>query len=313
MAMNKTELMEMIRSTIVSNSSKSINAQSLGNVLTEIADTASSSNGSGDGLLRIKFIDPLFLDLFMVLEDINEETITNTPNEIFEYLGEEYRQPYIQWIKDAMEHNSEMYKKIVEKRSLNEGISVILDYSESFSLTYKLMMLLELGVDYDSILLNMSFSQLAMTQSIKSNFPMEGFDDMVMLAAIPLHEDLGMFNGSEEIILNNDGSFRISGFDSTSYYLYLDEDNISSYVGDNIRTLKYICEDYGDINKVSIRNGDTLKLGNSNYVAEIIPLSYASTSSDGGHFALTYFKGKTLKQAVFNGTETGIPTITDVE
>ena len=177
------------------------------------------------------------------------------------------------------------------------------------------MMLLELGADYDSILLNMSASQLAIVQAIKNNLPIEDFNDVVMLAAIPLHEDLGMFNGSEEIILNNDGSFRISGFDSSSssYYLYLYEDPTSSYVEDNIRTLKYICEEYGDINKVSVRNGDSLKLGEYNYTADIMPLSYARTSSDGGYFALTYFKGKTLKQAVFNGTETGIPTITDVE
>lgn len=152
--MTKQEILEAIDSTIVANDKKAITAESLANILREMA-TATPEGGSdgsgGEEVLRFLFIDPMLgpelleigereisKDVLEMLKGIMGEGATFVYDSIFKYYDKMFA------------HNAEMYNKLKEAALGGKGVQAVLDMSEAYSIIARLMFELQ-GVSFDEL------------------------------------------------------------------------------------------------------------------------------------------------------------------
>lgn len=151
--MNREEILNAINETIRPNEEKAITAQSLNNLLTEMA--LSSGSGSGDGALRIISPSPENLDMFIEMGGFTEENwdiameealleleeIKNDPDEGMYY--DMYVDMFIRMdtiFRNAFVHNAEVFNVLVEKTENEEAAFAILDYGESGAILLEQML-----------------------------------------------------------------------------------------------------------------------------------------------------------------------------
>lgn len=142
--MNREEILNAINETIRPNEEKAITAQSLNNLLTEMA--LSSGSGSGDGALRIISPSPEYLEMFVEMGGFTEENwdiameealleleeIKNDPDEGMLY--DMYVDMFIRMdtiFRNAFVHNAEVFNVLFEKTENEEAAFAILDYGET--------------------------------------------------------------------------------------------------------------------------------------------------------------------------------------
>lgn len=142
--MTKTEILDAINSTIITNGQKGITADSLRNILTEMTNAAGEggSGGSGDGILRIMV--PLEMkDGFANLDDktvsaanweaykenirasIDLQDTLAAVEKLFTLLDPVYEAMFV--------HNAEVYQTLLAKTKAEESTIVLLDASAETS------------------------------------------------------------------------------------------------------------------------------------------------------------------------------------
>lgn len=152
--MTKQEILEAIDSTIVANDKKAITAESLANILREMA-TATPEGGSGgsggEEVLRFLFIDPM---LGPELLEMGEREISKDTLEMLkEIVGEDVisvYDPIFKYYDKMFAHNAEMYNKLKEAALAGKGVQAVLDMSEVYSIFTRLMFELQ-GVSFDEL------------------------------------------------------------------------------------------------------------------------------------------------------------------
>jgi hypothetical protein len=141
--MTKPEIIEAINSTIVPNGQKGITAESLNNILNEMANA--TYGGGGDGLLKVYVPDEVFGEAFVELEGFNLdnwnlikaefESESESGSEIGAEMAANIINNYDRVIKKYLYENSLAYQTILEKMRNREGIAVLGDMSESYAVT----------------------------------------------------------------------------------------------------------------------------------------------------------------------------------
>lgn len=135
--MTKQEILEAIDATIVPNDKKAITADSLANLLREMASATpeNSGNGVGDTSLRILLPDTLISSFFGELglpytrEGWNE---LKTPLGM-SGLSDSSIEKLDAYYNKMFDNNVEIYRKIQEAAAENKGVSVVGDMSEGNS------------------------------------------------------------------------------------------------------------------------------------------------------------------------------------
>lgn len=125
MAMSKSELIELIDSTIKTNGAKGISAQSLNNTLLEMVE--SSGEGSGSGALTVYREDSLFGTVLFNGEftpEKWEELLPTVDSTVIPGLSSG---DYAKAVEMAFAHNADVYNTIVEKAKSQEGMFLMLD------------------------------------------------------------------------------------------------------------------------------------------------------------------------------------------
>lgn len=124
MAMSKSELIELINSTIKTNGAKGISAQSLNNTLLEMVE--SSGEGSGSGALTVYVEDTLLGTMLFNGEFTPEkwEELLPTVDSIVPGLSSG---DYAKAVEMAFAHNADVYNTIVEKAKSQEEMFLMLD------------------------------------------------------------------------------------------------------------------------------------------------------------------------------------------
>ena len=124
MAMSKSELIELINSTIKTNGAKGISAQSLNNTLLEMVE--SSGEGSGSGALTVYGEDSLLGTMLFNAEFTPEkwEELLPTVDSTVPGISSG---DYAKAVEMAFAHNADVYNTIVEKAKSQEGMFLMLD------------------------------------------------------------------------------------------------------------------------------------------------------------------------------------------
>lgn len=151
--MTREEILNAINETIRPNEEKAITAQSLNNLLTEMA--LSSGSGSGDGALRVISPSPEHLEMFIEMGGFTEENwdlameealleleeIKNNPDESMLY--DMYLDMFMRMdttFRNAFVHNAEVFNVLFEKTENEEAAFAILDYGEGEAIIVEQML-----------------------------------------------------------------------------------------------------------------------------------------------------------------------------
>lgn len=222
--MTKQEILEAIDSTIVANDKKAITAESLANILREMA-TATPEGGSGgsggEEVLRFLFIDPIlgpelvlmgegeiskdFLDMIKV--DIGDEAYMFTP--ILEYYDKMFS------------HNTEMYNKLKEAALAGKGVQTVLDMSEGTSIALKCVFEMQ-GTRSDEFGCSMQFS--ADPSFIVMSYMGESEDESGLVVNSAILSSMLNIKGPVSIKLFPDGGFLVL---PSTYDLTIPNENYS--------------------------------------------------------------------------------------
>lgn len=125
MAMSKSELVELINSTIKTNGAKGISAQSLNNTLLEMVE--SSGEGSGSGALTVYGEDSLLGTMLFNGEFTPEKWEELLPTVDSTILPGLSSGDYAKAVEMAFAHNADVYNTIVEKAKSQEGMFLMID------------------------------------------------------------------------------------------------------------------------------------------------------------------------------------------
>ena len=165
--MTKQEILEAIDATIVPNDKKAITADSLANLLREMASATPENSGDGEGgdtSLRLLLPDALIAQLFLEMglpctrEGWNEVKLSlggmGFSDSSIEKLDAYYNKMF--------DNNVEVCKQIQEAAAENKGVSVVGDMSEGSSISYKAVNedMSGVTVDYANISIQFSFDCL---------------------------------------------------------------------------------------------------------------------------------------------------------
>lgn len=273
--MAKQDVLDAINSTIATNNTKGITAESLNSVLTMMVENAGEGgggSGSGEGMLRL--IVPDYIDIgYVFVEEFGEfspSVLSEMRSEI-ESEDPEYAQllePFFVACEDAFTHNAEVYRIIKEKANNGESCSVLLDMTPIIKAYYDVMMDIESEGEYiDEYLI--SFSQIATVEyiSIKYNPELKDFS-YENLGVIPFHvpmseSDSPFYPSNILLMINPDGSIIFEKLESSFDY--------TLYIASSGNTLEsYHRENYN----LKIRNSGYDALGKTVEMSE-----YSSTGS----------------------------------
>lgn len=136
MAMSKSELIELIDSTIKTNGAKGISAQSLNNTLLEMVE--SSGEGSGSGALTVYGEDSLLGTVLFNGEFTPEkwEELLPTVDSTVPGISSG---DYAKAVEMAFAHNADVYNTIVEKAKSQEGMFLMLDLTPTMLAAVKVV------------------------------------------------------------------------------------------------------------------------------------------------------------------------------
>ena len=132
--MAKQDVLNAINTTIATNNTKGITAESLNNVLTMMVENAGEGGGSGDGALKI-LVPDMIVGITIVEEGaFSLETISELRELLLELSPEEAEMfdPYFVECENAIAHNADVFATIKEKADNGEGCMVLLDQSYLF-------------------------------------------------------------------------------------------------------------------------------------------------------------------------------------
>lgn len=134
--MTKQEILEAIDATIVPNDKKAITADSLANLLREMASATPESNGGGgrDTSLRLLLPDPLFAQLFMDLGAPHTREGWEAVKQELEDLPASSVEAIEAYYNKMFDNNAEVYKQIQEAATEHKDISVVGDFSEGYAI-----------------------------------------------------------------------------------------------------------------------------------------------------------------------------------
>ena len=135
--MAKQDVLDAINSTIATNNTKGITAESLNSVLTMIVENSGEGGGSGDGSLRILAPFSELYHLFM--EQFNGEFSPATVAEFKSMLEEELSgsgipseyESFFNVCDVMFAHNSNVFLTIKEKAKNGDGCAVLIDQTLS--------------------------------------------------------------------------------------------------------------------------------------------------------------------------------------
>jgi hypothetical protein len=269
--MAKQDVLNAINSTIATNNTKGITAESLNSVLTMMVENAGEGgggSGSGEGMLRL--IVPDYIEIgYVFVEEFGEfspSVLSEMRSEI-ESEDPEYAQlyePLFTACEDAFTHNAEVYRIIKEKANNDESCSVLLDMTPIIKAYYDVIMIIEdEGGEYIDEYL-MSFSQIATVAYISVKYKPE-FGDFsyenlaVMPFLVPMSEsDSAFYPSNILLIINPDGSMIFEKLEPSSDY--------TLYIAASGNTLEsYYRENYN----LKIRNSGYDALGKTVEIREI--------------------------------------------
>lgn len=133
--MTKQEILEAIDATIVPNDKKAITADSLANLLREMASATPESNGGGGGdtSLRLFLPDPLVASVFVDLELQYTREGWEAAKQEFEDWPASAVEAFDAYYNKMFDNNAEVYKQIQAAAAERKGISVVGDFSEGYA------------------------------------------------------------------------------------------------------------------------------------------------------------------------------------
>lgn len=133
--MAKQDVINAINSTIVSNGSKAINADSLRNLLIMMTENAGEGGGSGDGALRVVVPESLMFGLMIAQTgELSPSSWATMRPEIEAEAGVDLSEYEIA-VNASFTHNAAVAQQILAKARAGQGVSVVLDetpYSSAF-------------------------------------------------------------------------------------------------------------------------------------------------------------------------------------
>ena len=135
MAMSKSELRELINSTIKTNGAKGISAQSLNNTLLEMVE--SSGEGSGSGALTVYGEDSLLGTMLFNGEftpEKWEELLPTVDSTIAPGISSG---DYAAAVEMSFAHNANVYNTIIEKARSKEGMFLMFDLTPTTAAALK--------------------------------------------------------------------------------------------------------------------------------------------------------------------------------
>ena len=259
--MAKQDVLNAINSTIATNNTKGITAETLNNVLTMMVENAGEGGGSGEGMLRLIVPDCVEIGYVFVEEfgEFSPSVLSEMRNEI-ESAEPEYAQlyePLFTACEDAFVHNAEVFKEIKNKAINGEGCVVLLDMTPILKSYFDVIVDMEMGDYVDEYM--MSYSQFAnaayMCMDYKPEFS-DIIDDIEMVGVAPINthngSDIPFYSSNITLLINPDGSIIFEKTESSSdYTLYIpaSQSTLSSYYKEDYN-LKIRNEGYGALGKI---------------------------------------------------------------
>lgn len=232
--MAKQDVLDAINSTIATNNTKGITAESLNSVLTMMVENGGEGgggSGSGEGMLRLIVPDCVEIGYVFVEEfgEFSPSVLSEMRNEI-ESAEPEYAQlyePLFTACEDAFVHNAEVFEEIKNKAINGEGCVVLLDMTPILKSYFDVIVDMEMGDSVDEYM--MSYSQFANAAYMCMDYKPELsdiIDDIEMVGVAPINthngSDIPFYSSNITLLINPDGSIIFEKLEpSSDYRLYI--------------------------------------------------------------------------------------------
>ena len=303
--MAKQDVLNAINSTIATNNTKGITAETLNNILTMMVENVGEGgggSGSGEGMLRL--IVPDYLEIgYVFVEEFGEfspSTLEMLRSEIENVSPEEAQilEPLFAACEEAFVHNAEVFRIIKEKANNGEGCSALLDMTPIIKEYLDVIVGMEMGDYVDEYMMSyLQFANVAyMCMDYKPEFS-DYIEDIEIVAMAPINTlnsaDDPFYPSNITLMLNPDGSIIFEKLEQSSdYTLYIPA---SGYTVDS-----YYREEYN----LKIRNSGYSSLGKTVEISE-----YSNGTSLIGRFIIheviedegfLFFNGCDLKKCTID-------------
>lgn len=297
--MTKQEILEAIDSTIVANDKKAITAESLANILREMATaTPEGGNGGSGGEEVLKFLmfDPMIGPEILDYGDgiFSRDVVNAFKNEVLGGDTSMYG-PIFQYYDKMFDNNAVAYSKLKEAALAGKGVQAVADMSEIYTTFIKLMYEMQ-GIILDEIGVSTQFPATAFCLYLSYMGAFEG-EIVVVIESETFSTMLGM-KGFVGMLLQEDGSFSI---EPSTHTLYIPKEDYTlgeTFIKSNIKVYNYLTYT-ADLSLLTVMCSDGAN------THEILPLSISTTTK-----SVTFLLDTDVMKATLS--EDGSVTITKI-
>lgn len=320
--MTRDEILQAIDETIVPNNKKAITADSMANILRELASASGgASGGTGDGALKINICIPDFLS-DVELDSWSPEVLEAMVDEMEMELPGVRESTFYTKCMEGFQKNAEVYQIIRQKALQNEGVLILADISIFMGEYYKIMfgtyeevlgfpLFENIGASVCDVLISSCIVGDPTQEAIDSGYS-ELFGGQFMIAFMSCS---GQLVADKMIILLEDGSVQFM-----SMYLKAPELKIfiPEQVGGTLTEDKVAenaaffqkCWDYVDQSHVIPTNIDIVFTSGSYLLTYQYNRSFLEVYIQEDYFEGTFLRGTTVYKVRIEAS--GATTITEV-
>lgn len=270
--MTKQEILEAIDSTIVANDKKAITAESLANILREIATATPEGGGNSGGEEVLKFLlfDPMFGPEILDYGDgvFSRDVVNAFKEELLEGDATGMYESIFKYYDKIFDNNAVAYSKLKEAALAGKGVQAVVDMSE-ISLIFTKWMYEMQGIILDEAGISAQFPATAFYSGMSYMGEFEG--EAVVYIESELLSSMFDMKGFVGMILHEDGGFSI---DTLTYILYIPKEDYileEAEIKSNTKLYNYLTSS-ADLSLLTVMYSD----GYNTY--EILPLSISTTT-----------------------------------